>query len=259
MEEKIILKKTKPIDIKMESKIVGRPKKYTTEEARLRKLEQTKESKKRKFKCDICDKEVLIYAKENHLKSKRHMDKVQKADLHNLNKVQLIELLEAKYTPKVEPKVKVEPKIEYTNFRILEKAFKGYDKTYSINLISNHPDPFKYLDDNKTSMSDIISIELKNNNNIKVYGTIQIQFIKNANDGVKVESQPYFNSNVETVLHNGNIENASNKMIRKMANMIQAYQREGSNWQFNRVVGLYANTSKYKPLKGSSYIDLLEK
>jgi len=108
-------------------------------------------------------------------------------------------------------------------------------------------------------MSDIISIELKNNNNIKVYGTIQIQFIKDAKDGVKVESQPYFNSNVETVLHDKNIENASNKMIRKMANMIQAYQREGSNWQFNRVVGLYVNTSKYKPLKGSSYIDLPEK
>ena len=46
--------------------------------------------------------------------------------------------------------------------------------------------------------------------------------------------------------------NTTDKILEYMA----AFQMRGSNWRFNQVVQLDVNTVVYKPLKGSSYIQL---
>ena len=45
-------------------------------------------------------------------------------------------------------------------------------------------------------------------------------------------------------------------MIKEILEKIYIYQRNGSGWYFEEVVGLEIHIVDYKPIKGSSYISL---
>ena len=48
-------------------------------------------------------------------------------------------------------------------------------------------------------------------------------------------------------------------MKKTILNAISNYQAKGSGWYFDKVLSLEVHTSKYQPLKGSSYVKLPDK
>jgi hypothetical protein len=192
------------------------------------------------YYCKDCNYTYKSAYKEAHLQSKKHQQNV----IRN-NK------------PKIEtPTTSTTSIIKKSNdYYILEKSFKGQHKTYSVNINNNIKDPFQFLEDVKRVIYIILLEELKQKNNIKVQGTLQIEFIKKGQDE-DIISSPYFNNDADRVLQSKDIKKVVGKLIKKLGERIQNYQREGSNWQFNRVINLFINTNKYNPLRASSYIDL---
>ena len=191
-------------------------------------------SDKKLFHCQICDVNILLKSKSKHIESKKHITKLQ---------------------PQKETTINEHMEPQPTIFKLLKKAFKGYDKSYFVEIDEHIRDPFQYLNDLKQDISNTIWNELINYKNLKMYITVQILFSKDKGKD-KIESKPYFNSNIETVLNHDQTDNVVKTMTEKFTNNIQRYQREGSNWQFQRILNVYINTHKYNPLKGSSYVPL---
>ena len=118
------------------------------------------------------------------------------------------------------------------NYEIKENAFKGYDKSYSINISENIEDPFQYLKNTTPTVAKILGKELNNHPNIKAQATIKIEFEKTNKDGEELTSQPYFNSIMKVILNRNDIPNFVNEMVNEISHRLSEYQREGSNWRF---------------------------
>jgi hypothetical protein len=52
------------------------------------------------------------------------------------------------------------------------------------------------------------------------------------------------------------IEEGMKESIKKMYNSFIEYQRQGSNWTIDKVVGVTIHMARYRPLRSSSYIPL---
>ena len=64
----------------------------------------------------------------------------------------------------------------------------------------------------------------------------------------------YFNSSTKTIINNRlKLEHAFQEILCR----IDAWINKGSNWIIESIESQYINISTYRPLKGSSYIDLL--
>ena len=70
----------------------------------------------------------------------------------------------------------------------------------------------------------------------------------------EIEFPPvFFNSFTETVInHRSNLENSFEEILY----MIDGWSNNGSGWNFESVDFQYINISTYRPLAGSSYMDL---
>ena len=70
----------------------------------------------------------------------------------------------------------------------------------------------------------------------------------------EIEFRPvYFNSKTKTIInHRFKVESSFQEMLY----MIDAWINEGSGWNIELTESQYINISTYKPLPGSSYMDL---
>jgi hypothetical protein len=101
----------------------------------------------------------------------------------------------------------------------------------------------------------ILKEERTKRKRMKIYLTLQVRFTKSRGDQVEV-AEPHFHGRCHIVLNNQDIEHALRESIMKMVNSFVEYQREGSNWTLDKVLGININIVTYSPLKGSSYLPL---
>ena len=89
--------------------------------------------------------------------------------------------------------------------------------------------------------------------NFKYQITVKILLKKYKPNG-EIEFAPvYFNSTTKTIInHRFRLENAFQEILY----MIDAWINEGSGWIVESIESQYINISTYRPLLGSSYIDL---
>lgn len=74
-------------------------------------------------------------------------------------------------------------------------------------------------------------------------------------------AEPFFHGrcHIHIVLKKEDIETALRESIMKIVNSFLEYQRGGSNWTLDKVLGVNIHIIQYDPIKGSSYLPLPSK
>ena len=141
-----------------------------------------------------------------------------------------------------------------TKIEQMDKALKGYTKSFEIS-IKNNEDPLVQLQNTrKAAAFHIISI-LTSMKGLKFVETLKVTFTK-MSDGKIIYKTAYFNSPPQTIINNPEINESLEVSKQNVLNKIAVWISEGSGWTIQSVDNHYLNVVKYQPMKGSSYIKL---
>ena len=140
-------------------------------------------------------------------------------------------------------------KIEQT-----DKALKGFTKSYEIN-IKNNKDPQMQLQNTRKAVANHIENILISMKGLKFVETLKVTFTK-MSDGEIVYKTTYFNSSVQTILNNTEIDESLQVSKQDILNKISVWISEGSGWTVESVENHYLNVVKYEPMRGNSFIKL---
>ena len=140
-------------------------------------------------------------------------------------------------------------KIEQT-----DKALKGYTKSYEIS-IKNNKDPLAQMQNTRNATEHRVITLLNEMKGLKYVETLKVTFSK-MSDGETVIKNAYFNSTPQTIINQIEINEALQMSKQNILNLISQWISEGSGWTIQSVDSHYLNIVKYKPMKGSSYIQL---
>ena len=140
-------------------------------------------------------------------------------------------------------------KIEQT-----DKALKGYTKSYEIS-IKNNKDPLAQMQNTRKAIEHRVITLLNEMKGLKYVETLKVTFNK-MSDGETVIKNAYFNSTPQTIINQMEINEALQMSKQQILNKIAQWISEGSGWTIQSVDSHYLNIVKYKPMKGSSYIQL---
>ena len=109
------------------------------------------------------------------------------------------------------------------------------------------------LEASKSSIKDLFIDLLNETRGFKYQITVK-GLLKKYKPNGEIEFTPvYFNSSTITVINNGY---KLNKSVQKILNRVDAWINRGSGWIIESVESQYINISTYRPLAGSSYIDV---
>ena len=144
------------------------------------------------------------------------------------------------------------PFYEELNVIKTNHAFRGYAMSYKIELVGKK-DPITQLEAIKSSIKDLFSDLLNETKSFKYQITLKVMLKKYKPTG-EIEHRPvYFNSTTKAVInHIFNLENDFQEILYRIDNWIN----EGSGWIVELIESQYINISTYRPLSGSSYMDL---
>lgn len=90
---------------------------------------------------------------------------------------------------------------------------------------------------------------------LKFVETLRIVFKKPVAGEIQYK-MAYFNSTSQTIISHIEIPEALQLTKQKILNKVAQWISEGSGWMIEPVDNHYFNIVKYKPMKGSSYIQL---
>ena len=141
-----------------------------------------------------------------------------------------------------------------TKIEQVDKALKGYTKSFEIS-IKNNKDPLVQLQNTRKAIAYYIISTLTSMKGLKFVETLKVTFTK-MSDGKIVYKTAYFNSPPQTIINNPEINESLEASKQNVLNKIAVWISEGSGWTIQSVDNHYLNVVKYKPMKGSSYIKL---
>ena len=132
------------------------------------------------------------------------------------------------------------------------QTFKGYAMSYKVEIIGKK-DLIVQLEASKLSIKDLFTNLLNETKGFKYQITEKV-LLKKYKPEKEIEFTPiYSNSLTKTIINNMfRLENTFQEILYK----IDAWINEGSGWIIKSIESQYINISTYKPLAGSSYIDL---
>ena len=95
----------------------------------------------------------------------------------------------------------------------------------------------------------------------KFIETLEVTFEKGTIDSktgkrVSIYKTAFFNGKAKTITKVDDIEPELNMSRQEILNVIDKWVSEGSGWVIDRIDSHYVNVTLYKPLNGSSYIEL---
>ena len=142
----------------------------------------------------------------------------------------------------------------------LNKALKGHAKSYGIELQDNL-NPLNHFTKTKELVESHLENLLKDMKGFKFIETLEVKFEKDSIDSktgkrVSIYKTAFFNSKAKIVTKASDIEHELNMSRQDIMNAIDKWVSEGSGWVINRINSHYINITLYKPLNGSSYIEL---
>ena len=153
------------------------------------------------------------------------------------------------YEEKRKPVPTPRTKIEQT-----DKALKGYTKSYKIS-IKHNKDPLAQMQNTRKAMEFHLNNILSLMKGFKFVETLQVTFTKFSSDEIVIKTA-YFNSKAQTIINPTEIHEALQTSKQTILNKIAQWISEGSGWTIQSVHNHYLNIVKYKPMNGSSYIQL---
>ena len=168
-----------------------------------------------------------------------------------------------KRTRKPPPVPKVEEHI--TNVPVpkikeLNKALKGHAKSYEIELLDNL-NPLNHFTKTRPQTQSHLEDLLKTMKGFKFNETLEVTFEKDTIDSktgkrVSIYKTALFNGKAKIVTKVDDIEPELNMSRQEILNVIDKWVSEGSGWVIDRIDSHYLIVTPYKPLNGSSYIEL---
>ena len=157
------------------------------------------------------------------------------------------------YKPIPAPRTK-KPSEKRTIISQVEKALKGYTKSFDVELRDNK-DPLLQLQKSRRAVEYLFNNQLVQTKGFKFVETLQVKFVKHSNDK-KIQKNGYFNSATDLIINETDIKLATQASQQQILNKIAQWISEGSGWTIQSIENHYINIVNYSPLKGSSYIKL---
>ena len=136
----------------------------------------------------------------------------------------------------------------------LNKALKNSTKSFTVDIVDNK-DPLLQLTKTRNVIEQYLNKELGELKGFKYIETLKITFEKQLGNKTTIKTA-YFNSMTTTIINKNEINKALQTSRQELMKAIGQWISEGSGWTIQSVDGHYINLTKYKPLKGSSYIEL---
>ena len=142
----------------------------------------------------------------------------------------------------------------------LNKAFKGHAKSYEIELQDNL-NPLNHFTMTRPQTESHLEDLLKTMKGFKFIEKLEVTFEKDTIDSktgkhVSIYKTAFFNCKAKTITKVDDIEPELNISRQEILNTIDKWVSEGSGWVIDRIDSHYINVTLYKPLNGSSYIEL---
>ena len=81
----------------------------------------------------------------------------------------------------------------------------------------------------------------------------------NVEEGEREEEIPNFNSEVERVMEDTDLDELYDKMMRECLEKMDKFQKKGSGWRFEEVVSININVDPFNPMRAGSYFTLPRK
>ena len=155
--------------------------------------------------------------------------------------------------PQVEDKERItdvsSPKITQ-----LRKALKNSTKSFTVDVIDNE-DPLHQLNETKNFIKKCLVKELLELKGFKYIETLKVTFGKKQGNGITTKTA-FFNSKTKTLINAIEINEVLQSSREELVKAIAQWLSEGSGWTIQSVDSHYINLTQYKPLQGSSYIEL---
>ena len=152
------------------------------------------------------------------------------------------------------PRTKKPVPLPSTKIEQVDKALKGYTKSFEINIKDNKDPLVQLQNTRKATAYHIISL-LTSMKGLKFIETLRVTFTK-ISDSEIVYKTAYFNSVVQTIVNNLEVTKSLQLSTQQILNKIAQWVSEGSGWTIQSADNHYLNIVKYQPMKGSSYIKL---
>ena len=132
------------------------------------------------------------------------------------------------------------------------QVFKGYARWYKVEIVDKRA-LIVQLEASKSSIKDLFNDLLNETKGFKYQITVKI-LLKQYKPNEEIEFTPvYFNSSTKTIINNRfKLEHAFQEILYRT----DVWINKGSGWIIESIESQYINISTYRPLVGSSYIDL---
>ena len=142
----------------------------------------------------------------------------------------------------------------------LKRALKNPAKSYEIELQDNL-NPLNHFMKTRPLIESHLEDLLKTMKGFKFIETLEVTFEKDTIDSktgkhVSIYKTAFFNGKAKIVTEVDDIEPELNMSRQEILNTIDKWVSEGLGWVIDRIDGHYINITTYKPLNGSSYIEL---
>ena len=136
----------------------------------------------------------------------------------------------------------------------LRKALRDSTKSFIVNVI-DIDDPLRQLNETKEFIRSCLVKELLELKGYKYVETLKVVFKKKLENGITTKTA-FFNSKTKTLINAMEINDVLQSSREEIVKAIAQWISEGSGWTIQSVDAHYINLTQYKPLKGSSYIEL---
>ena len=144
------------------------------------------------------------------------------------------------------------PFYDQLNIIKTDHAFSGYAMSYKVEIVDKK-DLIVQLEASKSSIKDLFNDLLNETKGFKYQITVKVLLKKYKPNG-EIEFAPvYFNSSTKTTISN---TYKLDQSFQEILYRIDAWINRGSGWIIELIESQYINTSTYRPLVGSSDIDL---
>ena len=158
------------------------------------------------------------------------------------------------------PKPRTDRPLQIPKIKELNRALKGHAKSYEIELQDNL-NPLNHFTKTRPQTESHLEDLLKTMKGFKFIETLEVTFEKdtiNSKTGKResIYKTAFFNGKAKTITKVHDIEPELNMSRQEILNTIDKWVSEGSGWVIDRIDSHYLNVTLYKPLNGSSYVEL---
>ena len=158
------------------------------------------------------------------------------------------------------PKPRTDIPLKIPKIKELNRALKGHAKSYEIELLDNL-NPLNHFTKTRPQTESHLEDLLKTMKGFKLIDTLEVTFEKDTIDSktgkrVSIYKTSFFNGKAKIVTKIDDLEPELNMSRQEVLNTIDKGVSEGSGSVTDRIDNHYINVTLYKPLNGSSYIEL---